>query len=331
MPSVIPGRWCAAARWSDRLDLRPALEQVGGPRAFLQATSEELRDAGFPPGLIGALLETADQPTRYPWVHLGGPGYPARLLDLRAPPPLLQLRGDPALLSAPSIAVVGSRACTAYGRRIARRLAGVIEVAGGAVVSGGAWGIDEAAHRASPRGVMVLGRGLEAPETQRERALLGAVLAAGGLAMSELCPADPALPWTFPRRNRLIAALARAVVVVEAGAGSGALHTARQAAELGRPLFAVPGPLDAPASAGALSLIAEGAACLVDFGAISALIAARESPLARLKRALDPPAAPSEAARRAGLPLEEALRALLMLELTGEARRLPDQRYELLR
>lgn len=333
MSIPVPGRWIAASRWSNRVDLRPVFEHLGGPDAFLRATGPALKDAGLSDSAVRALITTPEQLGSDPWTHLGSPSYPRALLDLRRPPPVIWLRGDQALLSAPGVGVVGTRTCTAYGRRIAHRIAGVVSREGGVVVSGAAWGIDACAHRgaAGGRTIAVLGAGLEASASQAARRLREEVLTAGGLLISEMAPVDPGARWTFPRRNRLIAALSRCCVVVEAGERSGALITARQAAALGRPIFAVPGPMDAPASAGPLRLIAAGASCLTSMEPLLGQLqgATPDSPAARLRRALVQPGSASELARRTGLSLSGTMGALALLELTREVRRLPDQRYAL--
>jgi DNA processing protein len=190
--------------------------------------------------------------------------YPPRLRDLRCPPDPLWIVGDPASLAASCVAVVGTRRMTAYGERVARELAAACAAAGAVVVSGFAQGIDTAAHRgaldAGGRTVAVLGEGIElflATLRGRRRPLAPRIRANGAL-VSQYRPRFPAQPWTFVRRNATIAALAEAVVVVEAGQVSGALITARDALRLGRPLFAVPGPLGSAASVGTNALIARG-------------------------------------------------------------------------
>lgn len=192
------------------------------------------------------------------------PRYPSRLLDLAKPPEPLWYEGDPTLLSREGIAIVGTRRMTPYGERIARELAIACAEAGIVVVSGLAQGVDSAAHAGAldARGdtVAILGEGLAsfAPNGRRRR--LAARIRERGCLVSEYPPLTPAQGWMFAQRNATIAALARAVVVVEAPPSSGALITARHAIALGRELYAVPGPLGSPQSAGANALIASGAA-----------------------------------------------------------------------
>jgi DNA processing protein len=201
--------------------------------------------------------------------------YPPRLLTLDHPPDPLWVDGDPASLAARTVAIVGTRRMTAYGDRIARELAGACAEAGVIVVSGFAQGIDSAAHRgaldAGGRTVAVLGEGIAlflATVRGRRRPLVPRVRANGAL-VSQYAPNFCAQPWTFVRRNATIAALAEAVVVIEAGEVSGALITAKDALQLERPLLAIPGPIGSAASVGTNALIASGKArALVSPGAL---------------------------------------------------------------
>lgn len=213
------------------------------------------------------------------------PRYPPGLLDLPKPPEPLWYEGDPTLLSREGIAIVGTRRMTTYGERIARELGIACAEAGIVVVSGLAQGIDSAAHAGAldARGdtVAVLGEGLAsfAPSGRRRR--LAARIRERGCLVSEYPPLMPAQAWMFAQRNATIAALARAVVVVEAPPGSGALITARHAAALGRELYAVPGPLGSPQSDGTNALIAAGTArALVSAASLGLRVAvAASSPL----------------------------------------------------
>ena len=192
--------------------------------------------------------------------------YPSRLLALEHPPDPLWIDGDPAVLAVRAVAIVGTRRLTGYGERVARELAGACAGAGVVVVSGLAQGIDSAAHRgaldAGGRTIAVLGEGIDlflATVRGRRRPLVPRIRANGALA-SQYAPSFCAHPWTFAKRNATIAALAEAVVVVEAGVVSGALITAVDARRLGRPVFAVPGPIGASTSVGTNALIASGQA-----------------------------------------------------------------------
>ncbi|MGA0122529.1 MAG: DNA-processing protein DprA [Gaiellales bacterium] len=206
--------------------------------------------------------------------------YPSRLRDLDRPPTALHLRPPASaerlglLLADPVVAVVGARQATAAGRGFAHRLAAELAAADVAVVSGLARGIDAAAHAGAlaraGRTIAVLGCGIDR-NYPAATAALARVIAREGAIVSEYAPGTPPAPFRFPERNRIVAALASCVIVVEAHARSGALITARLALELGRDVLAVPGAPWQPASAGALALLRDGAhPCL---GVADALIA----------------------------------------------------------
>lgn len=190
----------------------------------------------------------------------GGPDYPAGLMEMPDAPPLLWLRGDPAWLARPMVAMVGARNASSLGVRMARRLSAALGAAGQVVVSGLARGIDAEAHGAAlaTGTVAVMAGGVDViyPE---EHASLAARIAEGGCLLSEQPMGLVPQARHFPLRNRIIAGLSRAVVVVEAAARSGSLITARDALDLGREVLAVPGhPFDARA-AGCNMLIRDGA------------------------------------------------------------------------
>jgi DNA processing protein len=190
----------------------------------------------------------------------GDPGYPPGLFDLEAPPSLHVL-GDPG--SGPGVAVVGTRRCTRYGSNLAEAFGAAIARAGWSTVSGLARGIDVAAHRGclSLRGhaMAVLGSGVDVCYPAENRPIYESILELGGAVISEYPPGTKPDRWRFPARNRIIAAISGAVVVVEAAEAGGALITARLAAEIGRPVFVVPGDVDRPASVGCNRLIKDGA------------------------------------------------------------------------
>jgi DNA processing protein len=190
----------------------------------------------------------------------GQPGYPAALLPLPEAPPVLWARGDLALLQRPMVALVGARNASSLGLRMARRMAADLGASGMIVISGLARGIDAAAHEATlaTGTIAVMAGGIDVIYPP-ENADLAAQIAARGCLVSEHPPGLVPQARHFPQRNRIVAALAQAVVVVEAAARSGSLITARDAADLGRDVLAVPGhPLDARAS-GCNMLIRDGA------------------------------------------------------------------------
>lgn len=266
-------------------------------------------------------------------VAVGDPEYPPGLLDLYDPPAGLFVLGRPLDDPADRVAVVGARNCSAGGKEIATALGRALGDADVCVVSGGARGIDAAAHRGALRGngstVCVLGSGLDVVYPSRNKNLLSDIAQSGAL-VTEYGPGIPAEPFRFPARNRVVAALSRAVVVVEGAVGSGSMITADHALELGRDVFAVPGPVSALLSAVPLELIRDGATLirgpddlLDDLG----LAAAPTTPdqidsgfsdaERRVWRALDSTAAPDRLASATGMPLSQVIAALTTLELNG--------------
>lgn len=187
-------------------------------------------------------------------------GYPVGLCDLEDPPMLWQLGS---LLESPGVAVVGTRRCTRYGVELAEAFGSAIACAGWTTVSGLARGIDTAAHRGclrvSGHAVAVLGSGIDVCYPKENEPVYERIVETGGAILSEYPPGTPPDRWRFPARNRILAAISSAVVVVEAAATGGALITARLGAELGRPVFVVPGDVDRKMSEGCNRLIRDGA------------------------------------------------------------------------
>ena len=188
--------------------------------------------------------------------------YPPQLLELHDPPPVLWSAGAWSTLEAPIVSIVGTRRATSYGLRVARELSSSLARAGACIVSGMALGIDAAAHcaalEAGGRTVAVLGTGADVAYP-RANVALHRRISAHGLVLSELSPGARADKGSFPRRNRIIAALASLTIVVEAPVRSGALITASDALELGREVAMVPGPIDSPQSAGTNEYLRDGA------------------------------------------------------------------------
>lgn len=262
--------------------------------------------------------------------------YPASLADAADAPWALIGRGDHRLLAelepAGGVTVVGARRATSYGREIARELGRDLARAGVIVVSGLAFGIDACAHRGALEAgttVAVLGCGPDAAYPAAHRSLWRQVCEKG-LVLSELPPGAPPWRWTFPARNRIMAALTGMTVVVEAAARSGSLITADLAADLGRDLGAVPGPVTSRASAGPNNLLAGGACVVRDAqDVLDALLGAGARRIDRTGPALDPALLDALAAVEAGaatadgvatalgLPGGEAAAALAKLELLG--------------
>jgi DNA processing protein len=187
--------------------------------------------------------------------------YPARLRDLDPAPPVW-IRGTLDDADALAVAIVGARRATPYGLEVAAQLAGDLAARGVTIVSGFARGIDSAAHRAAldagGRTIAVLGCGIDVAYPPENRRLAEAVVARGAL-VTQFAPGMAPLPYHFPTRNRTLAALVLGVVVVEAAERSGSLSTAGFAADLGREVYAVPGKITSPTSAGVHRLLRDGA------------------------------------------------------------------------
>jgi DNA processing protein len=261
-------------------------------------------------------------------------GYPPLLARIPDPPSSLWLRGDapPALLADVAVAVVGARSCSGYGRSVARSLAGGVAEAGAVVVSGLARGIDGEAHRGAlavaGRTVAVLGCGIDRDYPAAHAELAHAIVAAGGLVVSEYEAGVEPAPWRFPARNRIIAGLAAATVVVEARERSGALITADFALEDGREVLAVPGEITSALSRGTNGLLRLGATPAT--GVADVLEAIRLPPRAAPAAEPDDPACAAvldalgagagtadELARATGLGAGRIATALTLLELAG--------------
>ena len=232
--------------------------------------------------------------------------YPPQLLHLNDPPPLLWSLGDWSVLREPVVAVVGTRRATSYGRRVTQEVAGALARAGATIISGMALGIDAIAHasalEADAATIAVLGTGADVPYP-RGHIALHRTIAAKGLILSESPPGAHAGPGSFPKRNRIIAALSSLTIVVEAPERSGALSTADRALNIGRDVAAVPGPIDSPQSVGANRLLARGAHVIA--GVDDALCLAGLAPIVPKRPQLN-----SEAEKRVWTALENVAASL---------------------
>ena len=259
--------------------------------------------------------------------------FPRLLAAIHDPPPRLYARGaaEVALLAEPAVAIVGARACSAYGRSVTRSLARELAAAGLVVVSGMARGIDGEAHRGALEGggrtVAVLGCGIDR-DYPAAHAELARRIGENGLVVSEYEPGVEPAPWRFPARNRIIAGMCSATVVVEARERSGALITADFALEEGRDVLAVPGEITSALSAGTNALLKLGATPVTSASDVLELYGIE--PQAARRRSLDPIAAAlmahlrdaaltaDELVRASGLDPGEGAAALMELELAGE-------------
>ncbi len=358
--ATAPERWCGLAA-ADRLDhhaatlgvsslqLRRALETL--PRAARRAEEERQRTRR-----AGGRI-----------VCRGDADYPPQLYDLALPPPVLYIRGQ--LPTRPAVAIVGSRAMSDYGKEAAHYFATGLATAGVAIISGFARGVDTVSHRAalvaSGETVAVLGCGLDI-DYPRGNAKLADDIADDGAVVSEFSIGAEPRGWRFPIRNRVIAALALGTLVVEATVKSGSLITAHQALELGRDVYAVPGSIFEPRSAGTNGLISDGALLArhprdilesLSLGVQQELFPSPQADPSPLKpaRIESPEVKPAPVQRepppvgaagkifetlhpergltveeivsRAAIPVDEALGLLLELELGGWARRAPGPVY----
>jgi DNA processing protein len=282
------------------------------------------------------------------------PCYPEGLHRVEQPPALLYAQGDCATWAAPGLAIVGARKATPYGLNCARRFARLAAVRGITVVSGGAIGCDQAAHRgtleAGGRAIVVLGCGADVVYPARGRELFSQILAEGGAIVSEAPWGSPPSRWGFRRRNRLIAGIAQATLIVEAGLPSGTFSTADATLAQGKEVLAVPGSIFAQESQGANRLISQGAVPVIDdesfedalaqiFGlpyhAVAVPSSVRPSNADEPKGAQDgvlgilaqQPLRAEELLGVCGDDVVEVIRYLTSLELKGLVTRLRDGRY----
>jgi DNA processing protein len=279
-------------------------------------------------------------------IRRGEEGWP-RALDLLSDAPVfIRVRGALPVEGDRAVSIVGSREASSDGLRMARRLGSAVARAGGWVISGGARGIDAAAHagavEAGGRTVVVLGGGLDHLYPAENRGLFARAVESGGGLLAEVEDGKQAATWSFPRRNRIVAALGEATVVVRAGASSGALITARYAARIGQPIW-VASEVQGDEGNGLRQLASEGAR---EFRTVAELAAAlqlgpapradREAPdaaglegtAAVLWGALDgEPRGPDEVARRAGVGPGAVLAGLMELELLGLVERRPGRGF----
>ena len=337
------------------------------PDAVLSASCADLIDCGCSSRLAEAIVRGPDRDgcrriareldrierARIEVRSMLDPNYPARLLTIPDPPPLLYVAGSLQASDELAIAVVGARRGTAAGRVVTEQLAGRLAEAGFTIVSGLARGVDAAAHRgalaAGGRTVAVLGCGLGQtypPEHQRLRD----EIEERGAVVSELSLDAPPHSGHFPRRNRIISGLSFGVIVTEAAIDSGSLITARLAADQGREVFAVPGSVHAETSRGTHALIKEGATLVEQAQDVIDVIAPQLEPAMRSRvSAARAPHVPVEnfgnherlvydalsyepltvdhLLERTRLPVPSVMASLLSLELRRRVRQLPGQRY----
>ncbi|MBV8171135.1 MAG: DNA-protecting protein DprA [Candidatus Eremiobacteraeota bacterium] len=331
--------------WNDRvgtLDAHAALEPL--------SVQTRTRIAAIDDGIAGQALAAA-RASGARIVLDGDDDYPAALRQLCDAPLVLYARGDLACLQRRCLAIVGSRAASAYGRGVAASIAADAGACSATVISGLARGIDAAAHRgALDAGVptaAVLGSGVCALYPQYHALLADEIVERGGAVLSEFSPTQSARAFHFPLRNRIVAALADATVVVEAGERSGAWITARLADELGRHVFAIPGDVSRPTSRGTNALIADGVTLVTSAADICALLRWEPSIRAAANRAdehasnaghadallaaLGQPQTIDQLAEACRCGVAEIAARLMIFELQGIVQRGPGGAYSLVR
>jgi DNA processing protein len=336
--------------------LQGLLDHFGDLALAWQASPLELQAAGLSPKIVQNFIQIRQQVDLQRVmddIHRLGmqvmtwqdEQYPGRLKEIAQPPPVLYIKGSYELEDAWAVAVVGTRHLTAYGRQIAEEIGRFLGSHGITVVSGLARGVDAIAHAAAldagGRSLAVLGSGIDRIYPPENRQLADRLCAAGGL-ISDYPPGTPPDSANFPPRNRIISGLSLAIVVVEAGLESGAMITASFAAEQGREVFAVPGNIHAPQSAGTNRLIQDGAHPLLDpheiltaleLTCVEEKIATRRSLPAdpTESRLLDEigfePVHADDLSARLDLPIETVSAALTVMELKGMIRQVGGMSY----
>jgi len=338
------------------------ITHFGDPLRILEAGRGELQAIGLKPAAIDAILDPPQAAVEADLAWADGEGlsiltrddprFPPALGRIAACPLLLFVRGDPAVLDEPMVAIVGSRNPTRSGTETTRRFAHELASCGLTIASGLAIGIDGAAHAGaleSGRTVAVLGTGPDRvyPAVHRD---LARRIAENGALVTEYPPGTGAVGSNFPRRNRIISGISLGTLVTEAALESGSLITARYAVEQGREVFAVPGSIHNPLARGCHALIRDGAKLVETTADILEELAPLLGPFVRdmgaSTGALDGPAAlldpdhlrlldnlghdpifPDELIRRTGIPAESVASMLLLLELQGHVSSHPGGRY----
>ena len=326
--------------------LRALLDAFGSIEAAWNAPADALRDVGLDRRSIQNLVESRgklDLDAELTRVQKAGiqlltwddPRYPSRLMTINDPPPLIYLRGELRPEDDFAVAVVGTRNISNYGREAARTLASGLAEVGVTIVSGLARGIDAVAHRAAldagGRTLGVLGSGVDVIYPWENKKLATDLIESGALLSEYPLGAQPEAA-NFPPRNRIVSGLSRGVVVIEAGEQSGALITARYAADQGRDVFAVPGSIFARNSAGVNRLIRDGATPVTSIDDIletlnlksveahveaQMLFPADPTEASLLNQLSDDPVHVDEVCRATGLPVSTVTATLALMELKG--------------
>jgi len=320
-------------------ELSPQMGAITGPGVYA-----ELRKARSPE-YLDQLFEDMDR-CECAAITQDDPGYPALLRTIDDAPPVLFVRGNTSLIEGDAVAIVGARNCTAYGTRMARKIARELSMAGVTVVSGLARGIDSVAHRgaidAEARTVAVLGSGVDVIYPNEHRMLADEIIARGGSVVSELKPGTPPRGQHFPARNRIISGMCDGLLLIEAAKRSGTMTTVSFALDQGREVFALPGQADSPLSASTHALIRDGARLvtsarelMLDMGWADEM-AEEEALLPALSRAardvymqlLGGQTDVDALIEALGVSAKEMNSLLTIMELQGIIRRLPGRKVE---
>ncbi len=347
--------WVALARCLKLGPTRWALLRRAFPtmREAWDASARELTQAGLDEATVKALAEHRQTTNvEESWAELkklqldvltiADQAYSALLKQIYDPPAVLFYHGHLAALELPSLAVVGTRAATSYGRRVTSELVRELAQAGLCIISGLAYGIDTEAHRATLEvggaTVAVLAGGLDDIYPTANQSLAKKIVEQGGLLLSEYPPGTASLKQNFPYRNRIIAGLARGTLVTEAAPGSGALLTAKHALEANREVFAVPGSIFSEQSQGTNELLKLGAHLVtkaqdvLDVFGLEAVTSLKlpppnEAQTALLQHLSSEPTGLDELVRRSGLTAADFTAQLTLLEVAGYVREVGGQKY----
>jgi len=336
--------------------LRELINYFGDVEKAWKGTPAAMQDAGLSPKMVERFVQLrAGVDLDYQWEQIvakgikvltwDDEGYPLRLREIDQPPPVLYLRGNYIDEDQWSVAIVGTRRVTSYGRQITEEIASYLARNKVTIVSGLARGVDAIAHQAAlkagGRTLAVLGNGVDRVYPPEHRALADQIIISGAL-LSDYPPGTPPEGFNFPPRNRIIAGLSLAVIVIEAGETSGALITAEFAAEQGREVFAVPGNILAAQSKGTNRLIQQGAHSLLDVKDILDILNlthANEHQTARKVLPVDiveaqvlnalgnEPLHIDEIRNQTGLPIEKVSATLVLMELKGMVRQVGGMHY----
>jgi DNA processing protein len=339
---------------------RCLLDHFGQADIAWNASAEALHQAGLSNKIIQNLLEVRSKISLDKvWERIQNLGikvitwedecYPRRLLEIDQPPPLLYVRGEILPEDLWSVAIVGTRRVSAYGRQIAEEVAVTLARNGITVISGLARGVDAIAHQAAinagGRSIAIMGNGVDRIYPPENRKLAEQIISKGAL-VSDYPPGTPPEASNFPPRNRIISGLSLAVVVIEAGDTSGALITASFAADQGREVFAVPGNITSPQSKGTNRLIYNGAIPLLDPREVlevlqltmvsqhqeARVVLPSDALEAQLYAALEnEPLHVDEIRARTNLPIEQVTSTLALMELKGMVRQVGGMQYVVLR